>query len=66
MIKAYIAFIVLCDPNCKERTYTKEASYSLTICQKHAYGWAIQMYAMTKKEYSYGCEKIEYVPKEIK
>lgn len=67
-MNAFIAFIVLCSsPNCiDKRAYSDKASYTLEICRKHAEGWAIQMFALTKKEYSFGCEEISYKPKEIK
>jgi hypothetical protein len=64
----WIAFIVLCSsPECTDaRTYTDNAQYSYASCQEHGRGWAVQMKALTNKEYSFGCTKMDYTPREIK
>lgn len=68
MREAFIAFIVLCSSpdKCDRRSYSDKASYDLTICREFARSWAIQMWALTHKEYSFGCESVSYEPKEVK
>lgn len=65
----WIAFIVLCTTHecaTEKRFYSDKASHSYTICSTFAKGWAIQMKALTNKEYSFGCKKMDYQPKEVK
>lgn len=68
MTEYWLAFIVLCSsPECTDkRAYSNKANYSLAVCQEFARGWAMQMKALTDKEYAYGCRKMDYVPREIK
>lgn len=68
MTEYWIAFIVLCSSSeCTDkRSYSDNAQYSYQICREHAKGWAMQMNALTNKEYAFGCKKMNYEPKEIK
>ena len=52
MPQAWIAFILLCNgATCDgKRTYDNKASYSYEACRQYARGWALQMFALTKRD----------------
>lgn len=70
MQEAWIAFIVLCwsPTECTgTRHYANKMQYSERLCRDDAYGWAVQMKAISPdKNYGFGCKKNDYVPPEVK
>lgn len=68
MHEMFIAFIVLCtSPGCDtdKRMYADKATLTLELCRQHGYGWAMQMKALTDKDYAFGCKRFDYKPREI-
>lgn len=65
----WIAFIALCDPQmvCTGKpSYQNKASALESICLDDARNWALQMKALTDRNYGYGCKAMTYKPPLIK